>query len=378
MKKKRKWKLLKANDYEKEQLRLAAPVLKEAFLNKLVSQNNYSVEKIKTSLMSHEINFKENTFYLAVFSTDSPGSYPAGDNKDYKARILERAMKRYLGAVTFAGKSPGVEFISIINCHNEINRPALDKAFRICSELFYKRLEITMSAGLSESTRQLCMLQLLYTQAVKALDSRFWKGPGKLHIYSPESFDREPDLQLAEEILNKIILNLKLSNLQTALSYVDGIYKELERQCGLNPTYVREYFWQYIQTLISMLNIQLPFIRHETRLTGEQPYERIMRIESIDGLLEYTKELLQRIYDFFHDKHPINSLNMIDNAKKIIEANYSGDINLEQVARHVHLSPAYLSELFKKETGMSFVDYKTIVRIENAKKTPRVNLLEYL
>ena len=52
----------------------------------------------------------------------------------------------------------------------------------------------------------------------------------------------------------------------------------------------------------------------------------------------------------------------------MIESNYAGDISLEQVARHVHLSPAYLSELFKKQTGMSFIDYKTIVRIENAKK----------
>lgn len=74
------------------------------------------------------------------------------------------------------------------------------------------------------------------------------------------------------------------------------------------------------------------------------------------------------VYDFFHDKNPVNNINLIDNARKIIEANYAGDISLEHVAKNVHLSSAYLSELFKKETGMSFVDYKTIVRIEHAKR----------
>ena len=361
-------KLLYSSHLEKEQIKLAVPVLKDAFLKRLISQNTYTVDKIKTSLLEYGIEFKGNTYYIAVFSTDNSNGINSEADAEYKTEIIRRVMKRYAGAVSFHGKGTEAEVISIINCQNELERAKLENAFKLCREIYKKRFENTLSAGLSESSHQLSMLHQLFNQAQKAIDMRFWAGPGFLHSYSPEMLKKEPDLPLTDEMLNKIILNLKLSNIQTALSHVDSVLEDLKLQSDINPLFAREYFWQLVQSIISILNIQLPFIRFETKLTGEQPYERIMRTAFADGLAAYTKELLLHIFDFFHDRNPVNNINLIDNARKIIEANYSGDISLEHVARHVHLSPAYLSELFKKETGMSFVDYKTIVRIENAKR----------
>lgn len=356
------------NDLGKEQLKLAVPVLKEAFLKRLVSQNTYTMEKIRTSLLEYGIEFKENTFYVVLFSTDSENASVSEDDTDYKAQIIRRVMKKYMGAVSFADKGTAPVFISIVNCRNKIDMERLAAAVDLCGRIFKKRFDTTISAGLSEISHQLCLLHQLYAQAEKALDMRFWAGPGKLHTYSPGILAKEPDLPLTDELLNRIILNLKLSNIQTALSHVDNVLEDLKKQPDIDPRFVREYYWQLVQSIISILNIQLPFIRFETRLTGEQPYERITGTAFADRLAEYTKELLLRVFDFFHDKNPVNNTNIIDNAKKIIEANYAGDISLEHVARHVHLSPAYLSELFKKETGMSFVDYKTVVRIDNAKR----------
>jgi AraC-like DNA-binding protein len=46
-------------------------------------------------------------------------------------------------------------------------------------------------------------------------------------------------------------------------------------------------------------------------------------------------------------------------------------IRLEDVARHVHLTPAYLSRLFRKITGMTFLDYLTGRRVDTAKELLR-------
>lgn len=361
-------KTLRSSHLEKEKIKLAVPLLKEAFLKRLVSQNTFTLEKIKTRLQEFGIEFKGNTFYIAVFSSDRPKDINTEGDEEYRLEIIRRVMKRYTGAVTFPGKGTASEVISIISCQNGLVGAKLENAFQLCLKIFKKRFGSTLSGGFSQSSHQLCLLYQLFTQAELALDMRFWTGPGFLHPYNPKLLSREPDLPLSDEILNKIILNLKLSNIQTAFSHVDGVVEALKNQTDIKPLFVREYFWQLVQSIISILNIQLPFIRFETRLTGEQPYERILRTAFIDGLAQYTKELLMHVYDFFHDKNPVNNSNLIDNAKRIIEANYAGDISLEHVARHVHLSPAYLSELFKKETGMSFVDYKTVVRIENAKR----------
>lgn len=54
--------------------------------------------------------------------------------------------------------------------------------------------------------------------------------------------------------------------------------------------------------------------------------------------------------------------------KRFIEANLHDDLNRERIAGHVYLNPAYLSRLFRKETGMSLTDYIVERRMEKVKE----------
>jgi two-component system response regulator YesN len=54
-----------------------------------------------------------------------------------------------------------------------------------------------------------------------------------------------------------------------------------------------------------------------------------------------------------------------------MQASYAEGISLQQAADVIHLNRTYLSELFKKETGISFNDYLTQIRIEKAKELIR-------
>jgi two-component system response regulator YesN len=67
------------------------------------------------------------------------------------------------------------------------------------------------------------------------------------------------------------------------------------------------------------------------------------------------------------------ALLLIRKAMDYIEANYADNISLNLVAKHVHLSPAYLSRIFNKKTGVSFTDYLTQVRLKKAKHQLRMS-----
>ena len=54
--------------------------------------------------------------------------------------------------------------------------------------------------------------------------------------------------------------------------------------------------------------------------------------------------------------------------KEYIQMHYEEKLSLESVADQVYFSAAYLSRLFKQETGQNFKDYLTKVRIEEAKR----------
>lgn len=53
---------------------------------------------------------------------------------------------------------------------------------------------------------------------------------------------------------------------------------------------------------------------------------------------------------------------------RYLESNYSKKISLEDAARQVYLNPVYLSSIIKQETGHTFSDYLTLIRVEQAKK----------
>lgn len=58
----------------------------------------------------------------------------------------------------------------------------------------------------------------------------------------------------------------------------------------------------------------------------------------------------------------------INQAIAFIHENFGKDINMAVVANHVSLNYYYFSDMFKKQTGQSFVDYLKVLRVSRAKE----------
>ena len=59
---------------------------------------------------------------------------------------------------------------------------------------------------------------------------------------------------------------------------------------------------------------------------------------------------------------------LVEEAKAYIESNYSRDISLDEVSGKVDVSPYYFTRLFKEETGETFLEYLTGLRVNKAKE----------
>lgn len=57
----------------------------------------------------------------------------------------------------------------------------------------------------------------------------------------------------------------------------------------------------------------------------------------------------------------------VQQATSYIASNFDRKISLEEVAQHVYLNPTYLSTIIKQETGRTFTDFVTCVRVGKAK-----------
>lgn len=63
-----------------------------------------------------------------------------------------------------------------------------------------------------------------------------------------------------------------------------------------------------------------------------------------------------------------NTNKLVKTAIGFIYSNYSKDITLDFIAKKIFITPGYLSQLFKQETGINFLDFLNQHRIQKAKE----------
>lgn len=100
-----------------------------------------------------------------------------------------------------------------------------------------------------------------------------------------------------------------------------------------------------------------------------QTVEECTSTESIDKL---TRKAVMRFTEEVQKNGMMHYSNTIELAVRYIHLHLHAPITLEETATAAGISPAYLSRLFKKETGMSIVDYVQKERIKAA-----CNMLTY-
>ncbi|MEC1714872.1 response regulator [Schinkia azotoformans] len=77
--------------------------------------------------------------------------------------------------------------------------------------------------------------------------------------------------------------------------------------------------------------------------------------------------ILEDIFKTMKDTESIKEIKVIQSVLNYIEKNFQKGVTLEEAAEFVHLSPFYLSKLFKKELKINFVNYVTERKIQKAK-----------
>lgn len=102
--------------------------------------------------------------------------------------------------------------------------------------------------------------------------------------------------------------------------------------------------------------------------------------------LEEPLHILEKLSDFLNVyinktkiSHEKNKKTAFLKAKEYIDENYSNlEISLQNVCENIHLSQSYFRSIFKQETGMTFGNYLTTLRMDKSKKMiTETNLKNY-
>ncbi|MFC0212993.1 helix-turn-helix domain-containing protein [Paenibacillus chartarius] len=219
----------------------------------------------------------------------------------------------------------------------------------------------TVTVGIGNPSQHLTELHTGFAQAMSALNHKFYQGTGQIiYFNSIGSYSNEavyPDDQ-EEELLRLIDEQAP----QRAEQAVDSFYEALLRS-GPLP---REEVDNITIHLLISLELRIKMSTGQIDAPLRPDIMAVLTRQTLQEIKAAVRDYVKRIAEASTSKDNQNRT-IIKKALTLMEGEYD-KATLHSVAEKVYITPAYLSTLFKTNTGVTFIEHLTEIRIAKAKK----------
>lgn len=91
-------------------------------------------------------------------------------------------------------------------------------------------------------------------------------------------------------------------------------------------------------------------------------------MNTVEELCLWLSRVVRSLIDNLFSNRVAKHSDLIYRTIQYMQLHYARKLTLDEISHNAHISPAYLSRIFKKETGCSIVDFLNQVRIEKSKE----------
>lgn len=120
-----------------------------------------------------------------------------------------------------------------------------------------------------------------------------------------------------------------------------------------------------LRELIYMLENLAREFENREGIVQEKMSQSVLKV---DEICLYYIERMKNIYFVMQESQNSGYSQLVGKMIRYIRRNYHQELNLEQLGMAFHMNGVYMGQMFKKETGITFLKYLTNLRVEEAKK----------
>ncbi|MDF2923767.1 MAG: hypothetical protein K0R57_2681 [Paenibacillaceae bacterium] len=233
------------------------------------------------------------------------------------------------------------------------------------SESVKQYLRLDLCLGVSAPCQDERLIRHAYEQAQLALELAFFDGPGRVFSYEQVScWEKEEAgrLSIPHEQWKRLVDE---RNLEEVLKALGGWVDELRSKRCRHPERIKESVIQLIHHLSGLLPESEGDIYSIPRYRDLYPYHAVRSAETLDELHEWIEGWLSLFTDYLREQGRHRYRPEIREVIRIIREKFDTALKVSDLARESGFNEAYLSTLFKKETGESVMDM--IIRLRMAK-----------
>lgn len=233
------------------------------------------------------------------------------------------------------------------------------------SEIFDR---IKVSIGLGRQSGDLREMRLSAREAESAMLNRWVLGTGRV-IERPvaDNCDVVVAKVLSAEVRKRLLQGIEILDGPAVVAAIDDLCSATSAIEGLTGKAIQAVFEECAQILDFGLKARNGLDSHVEALQAATN-ERL-------GMCFSQREVFLLLRSFASDviahvaaRKQSEGAKPVREAQKLILANFVEPLGLESVSDQVGLSPTYFAAVFKKETGLTFLEYLTDVRVREAKR----------
>ncbi len=353
-------------DHLRKQLYDNLPYLKERFLYELL-KGEIDEKTLEEKLSFLGIQFKYKCFQVAALEINHINI----ENEEllYMKSIKVMNLVRHIFA---DNRYTQIFFDSanrIIILNNDENLDLYEKC-ELLKDRITLDLNYSAGIGLGNIRRNPHEIYISYKEALDALDYRLAVGNSAVIIYSQVHFNSSEIKTDTAKLYSKLNLFLKSGLKSNVKETIEALLNNIDLKCS---SAVHQIHMTALEILmICLRNSEDTGFEEDDLYECEiLPFNEIFTMNTIPEIKEHLFHIVENT-TLAIDRQKINTINtLIKNTKRYVDENYaSHDLTLSNVAKIFYVNSSYLSRTFKKEMGISFIEYLTTVRMEKA-----INLL---
>lgn len=331
----------------------------------------------KTQAVSLNIRLDYSFYCAAQVEMKTDGEKGTSSLYTSTLHMFEELIEKYISCrvIPLDSRFFAVLFYSICQDAGLLRQEIASALSRSCSMIFHY-YSVTLSASIGRIVSDIMEVSTSYYDA-KQISS-----------YASESqnilfFDDMPDSGSLHNVFN---LSIFRKDITRAFEELDehALSKTLDSIIGLLLK-ERVNMAQAMDVSGSILHFTLTLLSNGTetadRIFESQPdgYRSLYRQKNVKSVIAWLQTLKQGLCKEFQSR-PVSQKNfLVENTKKYIEEHLTERISLTDLSECFHVSPNYLSQLFKKytDTGVSkYISQKKIEASMELLKQPELKIYE--
>lgn len=355
----------------REKYRKSLPLIREQFFNELVHKN-LKKDLAEQKLREYDIPILgARKWMLAAIDVEEGDVVESlslhSEEELIPISVMQIVREKLEGYCRFAlFQSASEADMVVITALDEDNSITglTDVLGDICKET--KRiLKVPVTIGIGHSCEDISGIPKAYQSAVDALGYKAIAGNGST-IYIN---DMEPvgsgKLEFDSLTEGELISAIKFGPEEKIESSVKNIMEKMKTA----KVHFRQQQVYMIGIFNSIIQMMQQYDLALEDIMGEELESMVLfdKLKKIEEFGQWLLRIAGKLNHLINQERDMTTRQVIQEAKQYILDNYQNpDLSVEMICRHLHMSPAYFSTVFKKETGQAYIAYLTEVRLNKA------------